>query len=865
MWCDSMRSRCTSVVLDRTHSFAFVRMFRYLDRKPRPACEKPLQPSALHQSICHGLGLADILIEALKVGQSLLKMSSKKPTRTAYSGGATPPTADSAKFKQGLFASSSAGKRRDSLRSPEARATAASSETDISRPPRNAGSPRSPRSMLKRMDSAPPSTWKETGASNNIIDRAAKRATAFHLRKMSDSSSTRRRSSNFLGGLFGQSSPKGTDENGPGGNGPGGHDSPRGQTTTAADQADALEEEELAEQLSNAARITNLLDAVIHCLLALVDKHPMTKRAVLSQVHEVIECVRIGHATSPRKLVTLCKLIFSGEPELCQNVDRELLRLLCSYVHTAMERLDKDAHRNNADPENLDVDDTAPWFEQVSWEATVDFLHETLELILVLIGGEEERPHRTVQSLIEQALLPESEEDLTEKFRKMACSNHNRTTKYADPMEPTRLVLIQLFEAIARGRDAPRVRIVLPLSYFQAEFVAQHAGGATESSQNTRHTLQQLLYSAFFVHEDTRSHWTAAGGTATAVSELVLFAERLRPILHRDKPPETATEMQRLQSTLLVLNGFCEAEKVRDASASTDAIQQCKRIGQVAIEAYVSLQRWTQNGSSSDGRTLRSATGLAGKIARSLTPYELEHALHAGDATAVPLEDDRKHHARKDQGNAKPPAKPQTAAAQLAAAAKATAAAPGGLVALTAATTVSMAAASAATILPSTGSDGISSISSLNIDYILESLPNDPFMKLRAQQEDDLLVRFIRGSFGVAYGSNADEEGTGTSKLNDTSSKWKHKRRQRDLPIHASEMNVPDHPGFHKLLKRFVTYCRRRMKERSPTITRTKTDIVKLIAKHIELVSRADPDKEVAGDIDPVQVRLSRAILPPLM
>ena len=279
----------------------------YLDRQPRPAYDEPLKPRALHQSICHGLGLVDILIEALKVGQSLLKMPN-------------PPVSNDAATR---------GQRRLAPREKS---------LDAALPPTEqpAPSPRSPRSPRSRK-----------GSIGSFASQAASRiSAALGGGKPSDAES------NLGGGAE--------------------------KLEASVNQNQSVEE----GKRTNAERIKRLLDAVIHCLFALVDKHPMTKRAVLAQVHEVIECVRIGRATSPRKLVNLCKLIFSGEPELCQNISRELLRLLCSYVHTAMSRLDKEPSRGD---EATELGDHADWrqtepdgdlLQEMTMGDTADFLHE---------------------------------------------------------------------------------------------------------------------------------------------------------------------------------------------------------------------------------------------------------------------------------------------------------------------------------------------------------------------------------------------------------------------------------------------------------------------------------------------------------
>lgn len=176
---------------------------------------------------------------------------------------------------------------------------------------------------------------------------------------------------------------------------------------------------------------------------------------------------------------------------------------------------------------------------------------QTLELIFVIVGGEDEAPHRAVQRFIEQALLSESDDARANHFRRLATSKIRANSKCVDPFEATRVQLIKLFEIICRERDAPKVRRVLPLTYFAGEFATQQNGGSSESTQCARKTLEQLLYSAFFVVHDREVVLSTAGANPHAVSELVLFAERLRPLLHRERPPAAGAEMTRLQSTLL--------------------------------------------------------------------------------------------------------------------------------------------------------------------------------------------------------------------------------------------------------------------------------------------------------------------------
>ena len=113
----------------------------YLDRQPRPAYDKPLKPRALHQSICHGLGLVDILIEALKVGQSLLKMPN-------------PPVSNDAATR---------GQRRPAPREKSVDAALPSTEQP-------APSPRSPRS--------PRSPFKKKGSKGSFASQAASRISA---------------------------------------------------------------------------------------------------------------------------------------------------------------------------------------------------------------------------------------------------------------------------------------------------------------------------------------------------------------------------------------------------------------------------------------------------------------------------------------------------------------------------------------------------------------------------------------------------------------------------------------------------------------------------------------------------------------
>jgi hypothetical protein len=265
-----------------------------------------------------------------------------------------------------------------------------------------------------------------------------------------------------------------------------------------------------------------------------------------------------------------------------------------------------------------------------------------------------------------------------------------------------------------------------------------------------------------------------------------------------------------------VLYAFSEAAKERATSHSADAVQQEGRIGQVAIEAYISLQRWTQNANSSDGRALRSATGLSGRIARTLAPDELERKLHS------------------DKGNATAQFTGEGAASKSTSKARTKEHAP-------VATAVETEASHSGTERPA-------------IDFILAALKADPLIRLRAEAEDESLVRFIRGTFGIAYGDHSNDDTASTSNLPQSSSSkfGLHMRReaQRIVQVQpeAAEMNAPAHPGFDRLLKRFVVYCRRRMKDRSAVVTRTKTEIIKLLTAHIELVKRSDPDNHEGGD-----------------
>ena len=59
--------------------------FRYLDRLPAPPGAPPLPPHATHQAVCHGVGLAETLIEALRVGFALLETIAREVARTGWS------------------------------------------------------------------------------------------------------------------------------------------------------------------------------------------------------------------------------------------------------------------------------------------------------------------------------------------------------------------------------------------------------------------------------------------------------------------------------------------------------------------------------------------------------------------------------------------------------------------------------------------------------------------------------------------------------------------------------------------------------------------------------------------------------------
>ncbi|KAH8046777.1 cellulose 1,4-beta-cellobiosidase [Aureococcus anophagefferens] len=66
-------------------------------------------------------------------------------------------------------------------------------------------------------------------------------------------------------------------------------------------------------------RVKRLVDAVVYCLLSLIDGHTLAKTSVLERIEDIIDCIEV---TSPKNLA-----------------DRALIRLICSYAHQGAREL----------------------------------------------------------------------------------------------------------------------------------------------------------------------------------------------------------------------------------------------------------------------------------------------------------------------------------------------------------------------------------------------------------------------------------------------------------------------------------------------------------------------------------------------
>ena len=350
-------------------------------------------------------------------------------------------------------------------------------------------------------------------------------------------------------------------------------------------------------------RVKRLVDAVVYCLLSLIDGHTLAKTSVLERIEDIIDCIEV---TSPKNLVTLCQSIFEDETDLCKSADRALIRLICSYAHQGARELCEGGEHVRADADS--------------------FLCATLQLLRTIAGGDERQPHPAVQSCIEDALFENQDLGAIERFRRIATASSTSPAKAAQASakagasiasQDTRVALIQLLETVARDRAALSIRNVLPIPFLAKELITLDAH-KTELSIRVQTILGNLLYHVFF---------------ATGEPELVLFTETLRSLLLNDEPPE-AEGLQRLQASLLVLKTFAEAvtaqEKARRDEAGRGRLkeeleEQKKRIGLVSITAYKALAHWTKRSDRprEEARLLRSSIGLAGRAARMLAPDEL--------------------------------------------------------------------------------------------------------------------------------------------------------------------------------------------------------------------------------------------------
>ena len=580
----------------------------------------------------------------------------------------------------------------------------------------------------------------------------------------------------------------------------------------------------------------------VHCLLAVVDGHHLAKRAVMERIEEIINCVDVA---SPKNLVTLCRRIFEGEPELCRTADRHLVRLVCAYAHRGARELcdaegaavPRSARRSRPSASKAQSRRTGPSREDaciksakkyprpVSFDTQVDdadaFLKATLDVLKIVAGGDAKRPYPAVCRCIEDGLFEHQDSAAIDRFRRIAATapqagSPSRTTRFpgrrghAAAQAATSTILIELLETIARARDAAAIREVLPLSFLCAELVALDAD-KTEQNLRTQRIFGRLLFHAFF-------------SKIKGESELVRFAESaLRPLLRLDEPPEPP-ELASMHASLLLLKVFAEAAVEADAEAErgpedarSEALkEQRKRIGLVTVGAYKALAHWNRRTDrpASVARVLRTAIGLAGRTARMLAAAELEAAVLTEEQRQARNDAEESQH----EDSHRKPKKPSSGFAKL--------------------------------FSPDDDEDELGhplSISRPAIEQVLQALVKDEFFDLRKRQERRSLIILLRGDplaadktleqaeVDVLDDDDDAEEAHVELVAGGQTPRSKAKLRHEEL-VEKAAGKTPPHPGVDAIHARFLGYMRRRMHDHTPTTALTKTRIVTLMREHLELV-----------------------------
>ncbi|KAH8088870.1 cellulose 1,4-beta-cellobiosidase [Aureococcus anophagefferens] len=586
-------------------------------------------------------------------------------------------------------------------------------------------------------------------------------------------------------------------------------------------------------------RVKRLVDAVVYCLLSLIDGHTLAKTSVLERIEDIIDCIEV---TSPKNLA-----------------DRALIRLICSYAHQGARELCEGGEHVRADADS--------------------FLCATLQLLRTIAGGDERQPHPAVQSCIEDALFENQDLGAIERFRRIATASSTSPAKAAQTSakagasiasQDTRVALIQLLETVARDRAALSIRNVLPIPFLAKELITLDAH-KTELSIRVQTILGNLLYHVFF---------------ATGEPELVLFTETLRSLLLNDEPPE-AEGLQRLQASLLVLKTFAEAvtaqEKARRDEAGRGRLkeeleEQKKRIGLVSITAYKALAHWTKRSDRprEEARLLRSSIGLAGRCAgraaRMLAPDELEAAVMTDQQRLAKSQESSSTSLMKNVKAAKVPKTMFDVSSMFV----------GG---------DEEAEARASDF----------SRPKPAIEHVLNTLVLDEFFELRMEQERIALLLLLRGDplkidkddDGGDDAESEDDEEEKKSEAGDhvaveiedepflkeaTPSK-----RPRAAKAPAKEVELapapakkaaksaaadvepalakkgtgeatPPHPGIAKIHARFLKYMRDRMDCHEPHTTKAKIEIVKLIREHLVLVAQTDSTSTFIATDNPYSV-----------
>lgn len=306
---------------------------------------------------------------------------------------------------------------------------------------------------------------------------------------------------------------------------------------------------------SNKERINELIENVFHCLSALIDTNSMAKHAVLESIDKVVGVVEVGHATSPRNLVTLCGRLFKDEPSLCSAANRDLLRLLCDYTHRATQCLfTNDFSGARSDDKYDEATSTR--------EITDGFLVSTLNLMSTICGSHENGSFRANQLFVAATLIPDNASDpIISRFRDFTACPDRASASVST--EESRVALVKLLNAVCiNGGDARRVRMVLPMSWFIEEItLLQDEGDDSKSGSDTtakRKLMEQLLFSVYFNDAGGSNEFGDTLATRNDY-ELVTFAEKLRPLCHQPEGPETKRDLERLRSTMLVLYAFSNA------------------------------------------------------------------------------------------------------------------------------------------------------------------------------------------------------------------------------------------------------------------------------------------------------------------